>query len=306
MQYEVLLFYKYVTIEDPEALKSWVAGRAKALGLAGRVLIAEEGINGTLEGTLEHTTVFAKELLEDARLKDMQVKTSVGTGSAFPKLSVKVRNEIVGTHFDKEKIDPRRRTAPRLSPEELRGWYENRKDFVVVDMRNDYEFRSGHFKNAINPGLENSRDLPEALKKLEPLKDKTVLTVCTGGVRCEKMSAFLLSEGFKDVYQLDNGIHGYMEKYPGQDYIGTLYTFDKRLTMDFGGEREIIGTCHLCTAQTEQYVNCANNSCHLHFLVCSECQGQEGAYCSTRCIQHVQGVTLGAITSTKSPSELLE
>jgi UPF0176 protein len=290
VSHQVLLFYKYVSIEDPEALKSWVLARAKELGFTGRVIIAEEGMNGTLEGTLENTNIFAKELVEDSRFSDVQVKTSAGTGASFPKLSVKVRDEIVGTRFDKEKVDPRVRTAPHLAPEELRRWYENQKDFVVVDMRNDYEFRSGHFKDAVNPELENSRDLPAALKKLEPLKDKTVLTVCTGGVRCEKMSAYLLSEGFKDVYQLDNGIHGYMEKYPGQDFLGTLYTFDQRLTMDFGGEREIIGTCHLCDIQTELYVNCANNACHYHFLACDGCQKEEGTYCSEQCAKTVVSV----------------
>lgn len=285
MEYQVLLFYKYVTVADPEALKSWIHSRARELSLTGRVIVAEEGLNGTLEGTVANTELFSKELLQDARFADMQIKTSKGTGSAFPKLSVKVRPEIVGTRFDKEKIDPRIRTAPHLRPEELKKWYEEQKDFVIVDMRNDYEFRSGHFKNSINPGLENSRDLPEALKKLEPLKEKTVLTVCTGGVRCEKMSAYLLSEGFKDVYQLDNGIHGYMEKYPGQDYLGTLYTFDKRLVMDFGGEREIIGTCHHCSVKTETYVNCKNNACHLHFLVCEGCAKEEGVFCSEACAQ---------------------
>jgi UPF0176 protein len=97
------------------------------------------------------------------------------------------------------------------------------------------------------------------------------------------MSALLLSEGFKDVYQLENGIHGYMEKYPGQDYLGTLYTFDKRLTMDFGGDREVLGTCRLCGEQTESYVNCRNNACHLHFLACDSCQAEEGTFCSDEC-----------------------
>lgn len=285
MAYQVLLFYKYVTIEDPDALRSWVLARATALALRGRVIIAEEGINGTLEGLVENTTVFAQEFLADPRFSDVSVKTSTGTGDSFPKLSVKVRDEIVGTRFDKEKVDPRTRTAPRLSPEELRAWYEGQKDFVVVDMRNDYEYRSGHFKGSINPELENSRDLPAAIEKLAPLKDKTVLTVCTGGVRCEKMSAYLLAEGFSDVYQLENGIHGYMEKYPGQDYLGTLYTFDQRLTMNFGGDREVIGRCYVCEGETESYVNCANNACHLHFLACENCQGQDGTYCSAACAQ---------------------
>lgn len=287
MTHQVLLFYKYITIENPEALKGWVIERAKALGLTGRVIVAEEGINGTLEGSVENTNIFKDEFLADSRFSDVQVKTSPGAGTTFPKLSVKVRDEIVGTRFDKTKVDPRKQTARHLRPEELRAWYESEKDFVVVDMRNDYEFASGHFKNSINPKLENSRDLPKALPRLESIKNKTVLTVCTGGVRCEKMSALLLSEGFTDVYQLDNGIHGYMEKYPGKDYLGTLYTFDGRLTMDFGGDREIVGQCFLCGAKTESYVNCADDTCHYHFLVCDGCKKEEGTFCSEKCSHSV-------------------
>ncbi len=284
--HQVLLFYKYVTIEDPTALMDSVRTLAKSHNLLGRVLVAEEGINGTLEGFIEDTEAFALELLKDSRLADMNVKRSEGAGTSFNKLYVKVRDEIVGTRFPKN-VDPRIRTAPHLSPDELRSWYEQGKDFVIVDMRNDYEYQSGHFKDSINPGLENSRDLPAALPKLANLKDKTVLTVCTGGVRCEKMSAFLLENGFNDVYQLENGMHAYMEKYPGKDFIGTLYTFDKRLTMDFGGDREVIGRCKLCGDSTEEYVNCANNDCHLHFIACLECQKEEGTFCGVVCSEHI-------------------
>lgn len=284
MQYQVLLFYRYITIEDPAALAAWVREHAETFGLSGRALIAAEGINATFEGTVENTEAFAAEILSDLRFSDMSIKRSPGDGDTFPKLSVKVREEIVGTRFSKEDADPERKTAPRLSPEELRAWYENEKDFVIVDMRNDCEYRSGHFKDSINPGLENSRDLPKVIPALESLKDKTVLTVCTGGVRCEKMSAYLMSKGFNDVYQLEDGIHGYMEKYPGKDFLGTLYTFDQRLTMDFGGEREVIGKCYLCDGETENYVNCQNNNCHLHFLACDSCVDEEGrAFCSSTC-----------------------
>ncbi|MBU1292807.1 rhodanese-related sulfurtransferase [Patescibacteria group bacterium] len=282
MTHQVLLFYKYVSIQDPELLKEQLRDLAVAHSLVGRILIAEEGINGTVEGEVEQTEQFASALLSYSLFKDMNVKRSVGTGDSFPKLSVKVREEIVGTKFDK-KIDPTKRTGKRLSAEELRTWYEEQRDFVVVDMRNDYEYQSGHFKDSINPGLENSRDLPKALPKLESLKDKTVLTVCTGGIRCEKMSAFLLEHGFEDVYQLENGIHSYMEKFPGKDFEGALYTFDRRKTMDFGGDRTVVGVCHLCSETTELYVNCKNDLCHLHFLACESCQSEEGTYCSESC-----------------------
>lgn len=282
METQILLFYKYVTVEDPETLASWFRTRCSEHRLVGRILVAEEGINGTVEGSIEDTERFAIELLEDARFSDVKVKRSVGTGKAFPKLSVKVRNEIVGTQFPAS-VDPRVRTATHLAPEELRQWYEEGKDFVIVDMRNDYEFQSGHFKDSVNPGLENSRDLPKALPKLADLKEKTVLTVCTGGIRCEKMSALLLENGFSDVYQLDNGIHGYMEKYPGQDFVGGLYTFDDRKVMHFGGDREIVGRCHFCEAPTEKYVNCANDFCHFHFLVCEGCSSDRSVFCSKDC-----------------------
>jgi UPF0176 protein len=287
MTYQVLLFYKYVTIEDPQALAARFRDLCAKYSLLGRVIIAEEGVNATLEGKTEDTESFVDEFFTDKRFADVIVKRSEGMGKSFPKLYVKVRDEIVGTRFDKEKVDPRKQTGKHISPEELRSWYENEEDFVIVDMRNDYEYKSGHFENSINPELENSRDLPKAMPKLAPLKDKKVLTVCTGGVRCEKMSAYLLAEGFKDVYQLENGIHGYMEKYPGQDFKGALYTFDNRLTMHFGGDREIIGTCYLCETQTEDYVNCGNNDCHRHFLVCQDCKGEDATYCSLKCEKSV-------------------
>jgi UPF0176 protein len=217
----------------------------------------------------------------------MQIKRSASEGKSFPKLSIKVRSEIVSTRLPKE-VDPRVQTANHLKPEELRVWYENGKDFVVVDMRNSYEFESGHFKNSIDPGMTASRELPEKMKELESkvpdLKDKTVLTVCTGGVRCEKMSAYLVHQGYKDVHQLDGGMHTYMEKYPGKDFLGTLFTFDDRLVMDFGGEREIIGMCKRCGDKTEKYQNCTNAACNMLFLICPSCTASEGVgFCSEKC-----------------------
>ncbi|MBP9669510.1 MAG: rhodanese-related sulfurtransferase [Candidatus Pacebacteria bacterium] len=280
----VLLFYKYVTIADPQALVEWVRERAEHYKLRGRCLVAQEGINGTFEGLEQDAEAFAAELLAREPFTDMNIKRSRGTGNSFPKLAVRQRNEIVGTRFSKEDADPEHKTAPHMPPEELKALYEQDADFVVIDMRNDYEFSSGHFKNSINPVLSAARDLPQALSKLEPYKNKKVITVCTGGVRCEKMAAYLMSHGFSDVSQLENGIHAYMEKYPGEDFLGTLYTFDQRVVMDFGGPRQIIGKCHHCNTPTEQYVNCANYVCHLHFLVCDACKSTEGrTYCSEHC-----------------------
>lgn len=285
MNFQVLLFYKYVTITNPLELKAFYTSLCEKYNLLGRTIIAEEGINATVEGLFEDTENFAKELLLDSRFCDMQIKRSKGYGITFPKLQVKVKQEIVGTRFPKE-VDPRINTAPHLSPEELRSWYENEKDFVVVDMRNSYEYESGHFKNSIDPGMDASRELPTLIEKIKKeTKDKTVLTVCTGGVRCEKMSEYLVQSGFKDVYQLDGGIHSYMEKYPGKDFLGTLFTFDNRLVMDWGGDdREVIGTCKRCGEENEQYQNCANAECNMLFLICNDCMSTEGpGFCSKKC-----------------------
>lgn len=286
MNFQVLLFYKYTAIENPQVLKDSYTQLCKRFNLTGRTIIAEEGINGTLEGTVENTEAFVVEFLKDERFSDMQIKRSKGTGSTFPRFSVKIREEIVGTRFPKE-VDPTKKTANYLKPEELRKWYEEDKDFVVVDMRNSYEFESGHFKKSIDPGMTASRELPELIEKIkEETKDKTILTVCTGGVRCEKMSAYLLHAGFDEnkVYQLDGGMHSYMEKYPGKDFKGTLFTFDNRLVMDFGGDREIIGTCKRCGVKNEQYQNCANAECNMLFLICNDCMSSEGpGFCSEKC-----------------------
>lgn len=284
MSFQVLLFYKYVTIENPKEFADAFRQRAQALALKGRAIIAEEGLNATLEGETEKTEQFIRQLKQDPRFADLKVKRSTGTGSSFPKLMVKVRNEIVGTHFSQAEADPRVRTAPHLAPEQLRKMYEANGDFVVIDMRNSYEFASGHFKNSIDPGMRASRDLESAIIKLEPYKNKKIVTVCTGGIRCEKMSAYLLNKGFTDVHQLEEGIHAYMEKYPGQDFLGTLYTFDDRVVMDFGGERETVGACHHCQQKSERYLNCANDDCHLHMVVCPRCAPTEkDVFCSTSC-----------------------
>jgi UPF0176 protein len=283
MKYQVLLFYKYVTIEDPHGYVETFRALCERHALLGRVLIAEEGINATLEGSMEATEVFIKEWKEDSRFGDVEIKRSEGTGKSFRKLSVKWRNEIVGTKFPKE-VDPRVKTAPHLSPDELHALYENEEDFLVVDMRNSYEYASGHFANSFDPGLNASRELPEKLEKLRVHQDKKIVTVCTGGIRCEKMSAYLLHAGFDNVYQLDGGMHTYMEKYPEGHFKGTLFTFDDRMTMDFGGNREIVGRCKLCDCSTESYQNCSNAECNMLFLVCEECTGDAGPiFCTEEC-----------------------
>jgi UPF0176 protein len=285
MKYQVLLFYKYVTVANTEELKVYSLDLCKRYHLTGRVIIAEEGINYTLEGLTEDTENFVREFLKDTRFADTHIKRSEGFGKSFPGLSIKIRKEIVGTRFPKE-VDPRVATGHHLPVEELKKWYEEKKDFVIVDMRNSYEYAAGHFRGSEDLGMSASRELPDMIEKLADAKDKTIVTVCTGGIKCEKMSSYLLYKGFKDVHQLSGGIHTYMEKFPAQDFLGTLYTYDERLVMDFGGDREIVGRCKRCDGATEKFQNCANSQCNMLFLICDGCMSQEGpGFCSEKC-QH--------------------
>ncbi len=293
----ILLFYKYTKVEKPELLFAWHKGICEALGFKGRIIIAHEGINGTLEGTEENVQKY-KTLLRSigkdpgtagmGKFGDIEFKESVGTGSAFPKMKIKIRPEIVSLKLGEDDVDPNKITGKHLPPQELKKWYQNSEDFVVVDMRNGYEFNVGHFKNSINPEMENFRDLPKVLEKLQGIKDKKVLTVCTGGVRCEKASGYLMKKGFKDVYQLHGGMHKYMEQFPGEDFLGTLYTFDNRVVMDFGGNREVVGKCFKCGSQTERCENCANKLCNGRIICCDSCVLENGKpFCKKECEEKV-------------------
>ncbi len=279
----ILLFYKYTHIEDPEALARVQREICTRLGLKGRCIIAREGINATYEGTTEAIEEYCQNLVADARFADVHLKKSAGTGRAFPRLSVKVRKEIVTLGLPAEKdVDPNIMTGKYLTAEELQKWFQTGKKFKIVDMRNTYEHEVGHFKGSILPPLANFRDLPKALPTLEPIKDETIVTVCTGGVRCEKASGYLVQQGFKDVYQLQGGIVTYMEKFenerasatgPAQNFHGSLYVFDERVTMSYAGanSRPVVGKCYFCSSASERYTNCSDPTCHLHFIVCDDC-----------------------------------
>ena len=269
--YIVLLFYKFIDLADPQAFADAHRVKATELGLKGRLLVGEEGINGTLEGTRVATDAYKAFMKEDPRFSDMKIKESVGTGKSFPKLKIKVRDEIVT--LGAGRFDVAKETATELSPRELEEWYENDKDFVVLDLRNDFEIKSGKFDRTIDPELVHFRDLPQKLESMKDLKNKKVVTVCTGGIRCEKATCLLKREGFTDVYQLKDGIHTYMEQYPGKHFKGTLFVFDDRMTTDVvpTPTKEVIGTCFFCSTQTENY--CSDDSVRpsRKILVCSSC-----------------------------------
>ncbi len=275
--YQVLLYYYYGHLTDAAELVATHRALCEYLGLTGRIIIAPEGMNGTVEGTVEVLEEFMDQLVKDPRFKNIDFKRSVGTGKSFPKLSVKLRSEIVSSYLGADDFNPADFTAPYISAEELHAWIHSAKEFYIVDMRNSYEHQSGHFENSLLPSLNNFRDLPSELPKLEHLRDKTVVTVCTGGVRCEKASGFLLNNGFKQVFQLYGGIVTYMEKYPNQDFVGKLYVFDRRVTMGFNldsPQHQVIGRCRFCDIASEHYVNDDNAPGRPHFICCTTCAAE--------------------------------
>lgn len=286
--YQILLYYKYINIEDPKKLMEDQRSLCKKLNLRGRIITAHEGINGTVEGLKEDTEKYIEEMQKDPRFKDVHFKKSEGTGAAFPKLSVKVRNELVAYRLGEDDIKPWNVTGKYLTAEELHQWFKEKKQFYIVDMRNNFEQEVGFFDNSILTGWEHSENLPNILKTLESIpQDATIVTVCTGGVRCEKASGFLVKHGFKNVYQLYGGIHSYIEKYPGENFKGSLYTFDKRLVMAFNwgdSNREVVGKCAKCTSPSENLINCADDFCHRHFIACKNCLGgKERILCPMGC-----------------------
>jgi UPF0176 protein len=283
--FQVLLYYKYIEIVDPEEVRIQQKVYCEEFNLKGRIIIATEGINGTIEGKTTDTEKYITMMQKSSLFKGIKFKKSVGSGNAFRKLIVRVRPEVVTARIP---VDPSIITGKYVTAEELHVWIENKKEIYIVDMRNDYEYISGHFENFIPSGIHNFFDLPDVLPKLAHLKDKTIVTVCTGGIRCEKASGFLLMNGFKDVYQLQDGIQTYMEKYPNEHFLGKLYVFDNRLTIGFNTQdpkHKIVGRCMECNKPSDRYVNCEYDICHYHHIRCAECMDRELglAFCKKTC-----------------------
>jgi len=284
MKSQIILYYNDTDIENPELLKQQQEELCRSLNLKGRIIIAKEGINGTLQGDLAQTSQYVRAFASDERFAKTHFKYSDSDIDAFPKLSIKVRPEIVSGHLGPADINPTKVTGKYLQPEELHEWFKSGKEFYIVDMRNSYEHEVGFFKDAILPPLHNFRDLPNVLPLLEDKKQKTILTVCTGGVRCEKASGYLVNNGFNDVYQLYGGIVSYMEKYPNQDFLGKLYVFDGRFTMGFNldsPEHQVVSNCSSCGKKSDNYIDCYNIHCkgHRHMIRCQDCLAEGKGYC---------------------------
>lgn len=283
--YRVLLYYKYVTIDNPEEFANEHREFCNELGLKGRILIAAEGINGTVSGPVEQTDKYIEAMKEDPRFSDMVFKIDEADEHAFKKMMVRARNELVTLRLEDD-INPHELTGKYLSPKEF---FEQMKDedTVILDARNTYEYDLGHFRGAIKPDIENFRDLPQWVRdNKDKLEGKKILTYCTGGIRCEKFSGWLVREGFEDVSQLHGGIatYGKDPEVQGELWDGQMYVFDERIAVPINQkEHVIVGRDYFSGEPCERYVNCANPVCNKKILCSEENEHQYMRSCSHEC-----------------------
>ena len=285
----ILLYYKYTTIEDPETYAVEHRKLCSDLGLKGRILVAREGLNGTVSGSPEACQKYQEALAADPRTQDVHWKVDEATEHAFPRLMVKTREEVVSLGLGEEDFSPVDLTATHLSPKE---WREAMQDpnAVLIDARNDYEWEVGRFENALLPPVKSFKELPKWVREnRDSLEGKKILTYCTGGIRCEKFSGFLLKEGFEDVFQLDGGIvtYGKDPEVKGEGYEGACYVFDERLTVPVNRTESasIVSKCVRCGTETLRYRNCGWKPCNEQILLCEICEEEKGRYCDVTCYE---------------------
>jgi UPF0176 protein len=274
----VILYYNFVPIADPEAVKLWQKTLCESLDIKGRILISSQGINGTLGGHMDDIKKYIKNTREYPGFKKIDFKWSQGTGNDFPKLKIQVKDELVAFGYQDEiTVDENGVIGGgiHLRPEEVNKLVEERGDEVVFfDARNAFEAKIGKFKDAVVPDVDTSHDFVKEIEsgKYDHMKDKPVVAYCTGGVRCELLTVFMKNRGFKEVYQVKGGIVRYGNAF-GDDGLwdGSLYTFDDRLTIDFSDHTKLIGTCAHCDGPTKEFRNCQKPACHQLVLLCDPC-----------------------------------
>ncbi len=286
----ILLYYKYITLQDPTGIMHWQRELCTTLGLTGRIVLATEGINGTVYGSIEATNAYIAAMNEHEFFSGIDFKDSMvnGTNEYFPGLQIKVKNEITNLGLDIHKVS----TADggkHLSPEAFhQAIAQANENTIILDGRNQYEAAVGAFKDAIVPPIDHFRDFPTYIdQNLNLFKDKEVLMYCTGGIRCERASAYLKLKGVaKEVYQLEGGIHRYAEQFPDGFFRGKNYVFDGRITVPVNND--ILGHCALCTTSCDEFTNCLNAKCNKHFIGCPNCVEKLENTCSEVCLQLVK------------------
>ncbi|AGP29991.1 oxygen-dependent tRNA uridine(34) hydroxylase TrhO [Corynebacterium terpenotabidum] len=289
----ILLYYRFTPLADPTSVMLWQRTLCESLGLRGRIIISRHGINGTVGGSLASVKTYIRRTREYPGFHDMEFKWSQGSADDFPKLSVKVRDEIVtfGAADDLE-VDENGVVGGgvHLTPTQVNELVAERaakgEDVVFFDGRNAMEAAIGHFRDAVVPDATTTRDFLGELDsgKYDELKDRPVVTYCTGGVRCEVLSKLMIDRGFSEVYQLDGGIVRYGEQFADTGlWEGSLYVFDKRMHMEFSDDATQLGHCLHCGSATNTYRNCVNDDCRDMILLCDSCAADPAtAHCGSQ------------------------
>ncbi|MCM3653270.1 rhodanese-related sulfurtransferase [Metabacillus litoralis] len=287
-QFRVLLYYQYATINNPEEYTKEHLKFCTNLGLKGRILVAEEGINGTVSGTIEQTNKYMSYMKEDPRFKDMVFKIDEADQHAFQKMHVRHRPELVTLRLEDD-VNPLEVTGDYYSPKEFYDAMQQ-EDTVIIDARNDYEFDLGHFRHAIKPEINSFKELPQWIQKnREMLEGKKILTYCTGGVRCEKFSGWLRNEGFEDVAQLHGGIvtYGKDPEVQGELWDGQCYVFDERISVPINRvNATVVSKDYFTNEPCERYINCANPECDKRMFCSEENEHKYLRSCSHECRVH--------------------
>lgn len=277
---KILLYYKFTPIKDPEAVKLWQKTLCDSLSLKGRILVSQHGLNGTVGGDMENLKSYIKQTKQFPGFKDIVFKWSDGGREDFPRMSVKARRELVGfkNSDDEFEVDENGVIGGgrHLKPREVNEMVEKYGDDVIFfDGRNEHEAKIGKFKGAVVPNTNTSRDFIAELEsdKYDDIKNKKVVTYCTGGIRCEVISAMMKKRGFTDVYQIDGGIVKYGEAYADDGlWEGALRVFDDRMTINFSDKAKTIGMCTHCSGKTSNFENCAHMECNELVLICESCK----------------------------------
>ncbi|WP_129718159.1 rhodanese-related sulfurtransferase [Pedobacter sp. SYP-B3415] len=286
-KYQTLLYYCYSRIENAEQFAAAHLTFCKSLGLTGRIIVADEGLNGTVSGTPEACSKYMEAIHADSRFAHTEFKIDDVETPSFVKMHCRYKAEIVHSGLrDTSIIDPTLRTGKHLEPADFMKMKDS-DDVVILDVRSNYEHNLGKFKNAVTLDIENFRDFPEKINELAQYKDKKILTYCTGGIKCEKASALLLHHGFNDVYQLHGGIIKYGKEAGGKDFEGKCYVFDNRIAVDVNSVNPtVVSTCYNCGTISAKMINCANPECNEHITQCDACGEQLQGACSTSCQAH--------------------
>lgn len=315
---KILLYYAFTPLADPDAIRLWQHILCQSLGLRGRIIVSPHGLNGTLGGELDACKAYVKATRQYPAFKDIDFKWSGGSGLDpdgasvdFPKLVVRAREELVSFGVPKEvRVDTGGVVGGgvHLSPQEVDQLVSSRDDVVFLDGRNRIEAELGRFEGAIVPGVDNTHDFIGELDSgaWDHLKDKPVITYCTGGIRCEKLSGFLRREGFDEVYQLDGGIvtYGKDPEVRGRDFEGLCYVFDERIGVEVNHTetRRIITRCRVCGTEEARYGNCRWPDCNEQIFVCPSCRESHGLFCGEICREAARAEGIPAAVPSADPA----